>query len=174
MSRRRIASCLALLGALWLPLSVTHAAARIAVINFDGPDEGFNDPTPVTPVGGNPATTLGQARLNAVQYAANQVGLLLNTPFTILVRANFNALGGNSTAAVLAQATPQFFFREFSGAPRPGTWYASALADLLSGIELNPGNPDIGIQFNKDIDGGVVLGTSVWYYGLDRNVPTNP
>ncbi|HTV00362.1 MAG TPA: hypothetical protein VMF13_07505, partial [Luteitalea sp.] len=54
------------LRALWLvaamlsaPVSA-QAAVTIYIVNFDGPSEGFNDPTPVAPVGGNPGTTLGQ------------------------------------------------------------------------------------------------------------------
>ena len=30
------------------------AGAKITIVNNDGPGEGFNDPTPVAPVGGNP------------------------------------------------------------------------------------------------------------------------
>jgi len=46
-------------------------AAVIRVINNDNLGEGFNDPTPVAPVGGNTGTTLGQQRLIAFQRAAN-------------------------------------------------------------------------------------------------------
>jgi len=34
--------------------STAFSAAKITVINADGPGEGFNDPTPVAPVGGTP------------------------------------------------------------------------------------------------------------------------
>jgi hypothetical protein len=34
-------------------------AATIVIVNNDGAGEGFNDPTPVAPVGGNPGVTLG-------------------------------------------------------------------------------------------------------------------
>ena len=46
------------------------ATARIIIINGDDLGEGFNDPTPAAPVGGNPGTTKGQQRLIAFQYAA--------------------------------------------------------------------------------------------------------
>ena len=39
-------------------------AGNFVLSNNDGPGEGFNDPTPVAPVGGNPGTTLGQQRQN--------------------------------------------------------------------------------------------------------------
>src|SRR5437868_6963149 len=46
-------------------------ATTIAIVNGDGAGEGLNDPTVVAPVGGNPGTTLGAQRLNALQSAAN-------------------------------------------------------------------------------------------------------
>jgi hypothetical protein len=55
-----------------LTLAIGNAGgATITVINNDGVNEGFNDPTPVSPVGGNPGTTLGAQRLYLFQYAAN-------------------------------------------------------------------------------------------------------
>src|SRR5690242_19174650 len=41
-----------------------RAAATIVIVNLNAPGEGFNDPTPAAPVGGNTGTTLGQQRLN--------------------------------------------------------------------------------------------------------------
>ena len=43
------------------------------------PGEGFNDPTPAAPVGGNTGTTLGQQRLIAFQHAADIWGAELDT-----------------------------------------------------------------------------------------------
>jgi len=71
---------LAFIISLCLPL-VAHSAT-ITLVNLDGPGEGFNDTTAFTPGGGNPATTLGQARLNAFQHAANIVGGLLTSSVT--------------------------------------------------------------------------------------------
>ena len=56
-----------------------QAAATIVIINNDGANEGFNDPTPVAPVGGNTGTTLGQQRLNAFQHAAGIWGARLTS-----------------------------------------------------------------------------------------------
>lgn len=70
MSKRN-ALQLFLLTILTLSLSVpAFAGATIFVVNVDGPGEGFNDPAPAAPVGGNPGTTKGQQRLNAFNYAA--------------------------------------------------------------------------------------------------------
>ena len=52
-------SCGALLAAL---VTARAQAATIVVDNLDLPGEGFNDPTPAVPVGGNTGTTLGQQR----------------------------------------------------------------------------------------------------------------
>src|SRR5215510_251470 len=69
------------------------AAATIIVVNVDGAGEGFNDPTPAAPVGGNTGTTKGAQRLIAFQYAANIWGATLDSPVTIVVRAAFDPLG---------------------------------------------------------------------------------
>ena len=71
MTMKKHTSLLVNLVLVALLLVGTSQAATIVIVNGDGPNEGFNDTTPFTPVGGNNATTLGQARLNAVQYAAD-------------------------------------------------------------------------------------------------------
>ncbi|MEO5932815.1 MAG: peptidase, partial [Duganella sp.] len=43
--------------------SAGWAAAPLAIVNGDPAGFGFNDPTPVAPVGGNTGTTLGAQRL---------------------------------------------------------------------------------------------------------------
>ena len=42
----------------------------IVIDNRDGLNDGFNDPAPATPEGGNAGTTLGQQRLNLFTHAA--------------------------------------------------------------------------------------------------------
>ena len=51
------------LATLFLLVTPPAGAATINIDNVDGPNEGFNDPTPVAPEGGNPGTTRGQQRL---------------------------------------------------------------------------------------------------------------
>ena len=46
-------------------------AAIITVPSRDPAGVGFNDATPVAPVGGNPGTTLGQQRLNVYRFVAD-------------------------------------------------------------------------------------------------------
>ena len=66
------------------------AAATFVINNLDGPDEGFNDPTPVLPVGGNNGTTLGQQRLNLFQKAADTWGAAIESAVPIIIQAKGN------------------------------------------------------------------------------------
>ncbi len=155
-----------LLGAVPQP---ARAAAQIVINNLDAPGEGFNDPAPFAPAGGNYATTLGQARLNAFQYAANIIGQYLNSTVPIVVDARFVPLGGDATSAVLAQAGPVSIVRDFGGAPAAATWYPVAVANAIAGADLVGGSNDIVADFNSDVDGAAVLSGIQWYYGLDAN-----
>jgi uncharacterized repeat protein (TIGR01451 family) len=141
------------------------SAATITIVNGDGAGEGFNDP----PVGGNTATTLGQARLNAFRYAADLAAARISSNVSIRVDATMDALGGSGSGAVLGAAGPNTLHRDFTNAPVVSTWYVQALANALSGSDLNVANSDIGAQFNSDVDNGTVLGATDWYYGLDGN-----
>lgn len=138
------------------------ASATISIINLDGPNEGFNDPTPAAPVGGNPGTTLGAQRLYAFTYAANIWGATLDSPVPIVIQAAFNPLAPN----VLGSAGATFVFSDFGsvglypGPEFPNTWYFSALADKRAGAELNPGFADINAQFSSNF---------TFYLGVDNN-----
>jgi hypothetical protein len=164
-----LAVAIALASAMILPLSAS--AATVVVVNNDGPGEGFNDPTALAPVGGNTGTTLGAQRLNAFQYAANIWGGLLTSPVTIRVGANFDPQPCNASSTVLGAAGATEVFRDFAGAPQPGTWYPPALANALSGTDLDPQNYDIAATFNSAI-GTTCPFPNVWYYGLDGNPPS--
>jgi hypothetical protein len=152
---------LALVLALGVPAAAS-AGATIVVVPVDGAGEGFNDPTPAAPVGGNFGTTLGEQRLIAFQHAANLWGAMIDSNVTIFVTAAFNPLGAN----VLGAAGTTFVFANFGGAPGfPGaefanTWYHAALADKRAGGELNPGFADINAQFSSQFN---------FYLGLDNN-----
>src|SRR5690349_23105160 len=80
------------------------ASAHITVVNVDGPNEGFNDPTPAAPVGGNPGTTVGQQRLIAFQYAADVWGSILDSSVPIYIQSAFDPLPCTETSAVLGSA----------------------------------------------------------------------
>jgi hypothetical protein len=146
-----------------------RAAATIIIQNADSANSGFNDPTPVSPVGNNTGTTLGQQRLNAFQFAANIWGSTLNSSVPITIRASWAPLSCTDTTAVLGQANSFGMVRNFAGAPFTNTWYTNALANALSGTDQNPGQPEIVAQFNSNLgNAGCIEGTH-FYLGLDGN-----
>ena len=136
----------------------------IVIVNVDGPGEGFNDPTPAAPVGGNPGTTKGEQRLFAFQHAANIWGATLDSPVVVRIQAAFNPLGAN----VLGSAGPTYLVSDFGGvglypgSEFPNTWYFGTLADKRAGTELHPtpNFPDINCQFSSDFN---------FYLGVDNN-----
>lgn len=159
---------------LWCGLTVammSAQAATITIVNTDSSGEGFNDTTSYTPTGGNYATTLGQARLNAVQYAANLIGQHIVSTVEIQIDAKMNGLGGSAGSATLAQAGPASVLSDF-GSGTASTWYPVALAEAMENRDIN-GSYDIVATFNSDVDNSVVLGTTDWYYGLDATAGTD-
>jgi hypothetical protein len=169
--RWRLFLRVAVLAALMAIASSVADAATIVVVNNDGAGEGFNDPTPLAPVGGNAGTTRGAQRLNAFQHAADIWGALLASPVTIRVGANFDQQSCSATSAVLGSAGATEVFRDFTGALEPGTWYPSALANALHGSDLDAQSDDIQATFNSAI-GTTCAFPSVWYYGLDASPPS--
>ncbi|HKX55154.1 MAG TPA: hypothetical protein VJN01_03600, partial [Xanthomonadales bacterium] len=112
-----------LLGLLWLPTATLVQAADFSIVNSNDPDEGFNDTTPVAPVTGNPATTLGAQRLAAFQAAADSWGELLLSQVTIAVSARMTSLTCSPGSAVLGSAGAASIVRDFINAPLANTWY---------------------------------------------------
>jgi hypothetical protein len=161
---RRVGTLVAVLALL---TAASASAATITIINNDGAGEGFNDPTPRAPAGGNPGTTVGDQRLYLFQYAANIWGGILPSTVPILVRSQFDPQTCNATSAVLGSAGPVSVLRDFPGAEFPATWYHQALANRLSGSDLDAANPDINATFNSNLDQPTCLGGIGWYYGVD-------
>jgi len=155
----------------FLFVAVVTRAATITIVNLDGPGEGFNDPTPAAPVGGNPGTTIGAQRLYVFQYAANVWGAILPDPIEVLVDSNFDPLTCDGSSAVLGSAGPTFIESDFPNADKTSTWYHVALANRLAGEDLEPGSSDITAQFNSDI-GKPECFPAPWYYGVDGNEGT--
>ncbi|UCG50786.1 MAG: choice-of-anchor D domain-containing protein, partial [Candidatus Latescibacterota bacterium] len=158
--------------AIGVTLAVPSAnAANINIINLDGPGEGFNDPTPVSPVGGNPGTTLGQQRLNCFIRAGQIWGAILSSSVTIDIDANMDPLFCNATSAVLGSAGPNTVHRNYAGAPLANTWYVQAEANSHAGVDLS-GSSDGGMTFNSNLNGDPgCLGGLQWYYGFDESPP---
>ncbi|HET7498769.1 MAG TPA: PA domain-containing protein [Candidatus Eisenbacteria bacterium] len=149
-------------------------AGSFVLINLDGAGEGFNDPTPVSPIGGNPGTTLGQQRLNVFQTAGKIWGAYIPDNVTIRVEARFDPLTPcDSVSGVLGSAGAITLASDFAGAPLASTWYPIALANKLAGTDLATTVNDITAHFNSSVDNSTCLGTSGWYYGYDHNEGTN-
>jgi hypothetical protein len=154
-------------------LAASHdafGAATIIIQNNDSAGVGFNDATPVSPVGNNTGTTLGQQRLNAFQFAANIWGATINSSVPITIRASWSStMQCTATTATLGAAGSVGIFRNFPNAPVNGTWYPGALANALSGTDLNPNAAEISAQFNSKLGNTGCLDGTHFYLGLDNN-----
>lgn len=145
-------------------------AANIIVVSNDGANEGYNDPTPATPVGGNPGTTVGAQRLFATQHAVQVWATRLASTVDITVRARFDPLPCNATSGSLGRAGALTAHQNFTNAPRPNTLYPAALANAIAGTDLNGATPEIQALFNINIDNNNACLNGVdYYYGIDGN-----
>ena len=149
---------------------------------------GYNDPTPAAPVGGNPGTTIGEQRLNAVRHAASIWAQSLASPVEITVLSIFTTRACTPTAAVLASAGATQIFANFDSvglSPGPefqDTWYHVALANKRAGVDLVPAdvkdpvnNPpdDLRVFFNINLGQPNCLAGSPFYYGFDTPGPSS-
>ena len=170
-----------------------YSAPQVATINidFNNPSSDTNDtcdvapwtdPMPVAAVGGNPGTTLGQQRQNALKYAVQQITTALQPPVPVTIRACWDHLGGTATRAVIANAAPVTFLVDeplFGGyvLPRRYTWYSITEAVRQGGAQqcgLIGGGPSNGCDdeevkavFNTDIGSAGVIGGEPFYYGYN-------
>ena len=69
----------------------------------------------------------------AFQYAVDIWETLIISEIPIKIQANWAVLD----QGVLGSAGPGLLFRDFNGAQHPNSWYPVALAEKLSGEELN-------------------------------------
>ncbi len=95
----------------------------------------------------------------AFQYAISIWENLIVTPVPVHVEAHWENLAGN----VLAKGRPSVFFNNFSGTPMRDIYFPVALAEKISGRNLNGENPDIICHFNSSYK---------WYFGTDGNTPS--
>ncbi len=149
--------------------SSSFGQATILIEIGDPPDVGFNDPTVVTPVGGNAGTTLGQQRLIAFQFAANIWGATLTSGPPITVRATWEGLPCTATTGTLGSAGTTSIRRNFPGAGMADTWYGIALANKLAATDLNAGTAEINMRYNLNLGTTGCLEGRFWYLGLDGN-----
>lgn len=166
-------SALLLGAALNLCVTSAQAKATIVINNKDATGQGFNDLTPFTSIGGNNATTLGQARMNAFQAAAAIWTTRLESKVEIDVDAQWSALTCSATSGVLSQAGTIAVFQNFSNAPFANTSYPGALANAIAGEDLSPTSSEISATFNSTLGTAACFANNPWYYGLDAAGPSN-
>lgn len=172
MTKRFLAACAAMC------LTSSAPAATIIIVNGDGPNEGLNDNTMKAAQGGNPGQTLGQQRLFALQAAADAWGARIVSSVEIKVNARFDPIAGcNATSGTVGSAAPTAQLN-FGNSPPPGamadTFYPIALAEALSGTNLNGGSVEINAIFNSDVDGPNCFGAKSFFYGIETgNAPFN-
>ena len=139
----------------------------------------WSDPTVATPVGGNPGTTLGQQRKNALTYAVQQITQQLQPPVPITIHACWDSIGGSADRAVIARASPATFLVDeplYGGyvLPQRYTWYSvteavrvggTAQCGLVGGSCGGTSNEEIEAVFNSDIGSASIIGGRPFYYG---------
>lgn len=82
----------------------------------------------------------------AIEHAAAIWGGILQSAVPIKVLVNWFPMGGAALGITFPNGR-----RDFTGAPLPQTWYATALANSIVGSELNPGETDFDIWLNADV-----------------------
>jgi len=145
------------------------------LIILDAPGEGFNDPTAVAPVGANPGVTLGQQRINTMNFILDTWGALLGNQETVRVGVSTEDFFCDPVqGAVLAAATPYCVLTDGEFA-YPGALGKALFGDY--GDECDPDNPgpdyDLLIFLNENIDEACSGPGTGYYYGNDGNAPDN-
>lgn len=94
----------------------------------------------------------------AFQYAASVWSNTISSSVPIKVLLHFQPLPSSMLGITFPNGRINF-----SGAPLADTWYNTALANSITGTELNPGEVDIEIYLNSTIN---------WNYDSTGSVPT--
>jgi hypothetical protein len=155
--------------ALLLGAAPALSQATFQIVNGDTAGTGLNDPTPVSPVGGNSATTLGAQRMAALQYGLSLWASRVNSSLPIRVQASFatdSSITCTATDAVLAMTGPQEVFRDDPTFPQQGVWYVGALVNELSG-QVQTTMPEIATTFSGKIGTSTCAFPASWYLGFD-------
>ncbi len=136
---------------------------------------GFDDTTPVSPVGGNTGTTIGEQRSIVFAQAATIWASIVQPAADVTIDVEFTALTPcEPDLGPVGSAGPQYIDRDWTTptpVPLPGTWYPMALAQHLRNVDY--GVSAIGSSFNSNIGTSGCLTGLTWYYGLDGNAGVN-
>ena len=100
----------------------------------------------------------------AFGYGVNIWESLIDSPVSIRINACWSELG----EGILGSSGATTFHRDFSGAPVDGRWYQAALANALSGSDLNEadGYDDDGDGADADAEMNIAYNRNFpWYFG---------
>ena len=128
---------------------ISGLATTITIINGDGPNEGLNDLTPMTPIDGNEGTTLGEQRMIVLQFAADFLETIINSNVEIKIEASFDPL----TPGFIGMANMVSWELENypnTILPFHSTYYPQALANHFYGYDRQPQKNDMAIQLNSN------------------------
>ena len=154
---------------------------NVNIFNADPQGVGFTDPTPFSGAPGNPATTLGEARINLFNAVLGAWANTLGSNVDVDVIVTWQPLFCDPAAgATLGAAGATFLFAlEGGGLPGP-TAFHSALAEALIGADLsgpvldpdgNIAGGDLVVFMNSALDDECLAPGTGWYYGLDGTTP---
>ena len=172
MSRRQ--RTLAGLAAGLIGLAGTAMGAEVRLNNLDaGTGTGLDDPTPVSPVGGNPGKTRGEQARIVFEYAASLWGAVLKSRVPITVDASFKRLACTANGGTAGNARAVNIFIPDPGTPGvlPGVAYHAALANALEGVDSDPGQAEVLARFNGAMGTPGCAEGHGWYFGLDGRTP---
>ena len=105
-------------------------------------------------------TNVPQEAMPAIQKASTIWAGLLESKVPIRINIIWAPLEGNAVASTRATR----LFKGFSGAVRDDVWYPVALAEKITGEELNAGAADVEILLNENVN---------WYFGTDGQTPAD-
>jgi hypothetical protein len=132
-------------------LALPAAATSSFVLTFL--DSGQHDPW------GQSCGAFPEEAKTAFQAAAAIWANTVRSAVPITVTACWANLNSPS---LLGYSGGELSFRDFSGSPRPFTWFSKSLANALAGTELDPTSQDMYITYNSGF---------TWYYGTDGIPP---
>ena len=148
------------------------------ITSLDPPGTGFNDPRPFPGAEGNPATTLGEARINLFNAVLGAWANTLASAIDVDVLVSWEPLFcAEGIGATLAGAGPTVIIA-LQGGSLPGpTFFHAATAESLLGSDLTgvppSGDGDVIVFMNSEVDTECLGEDTGFYYGLDGNTPAN-
>jgi hypothetical protein len=157
--------------------ATSASAAQLIIQNTNAAGQGFNETTPVDPVGLNYGTTKGAQAVIAFQYAAAIWGATLKSVPPIVIDAAFvtpaqdSNMTCSATSGLLGFTNAVSRVSQAPGLPNQSAGYVVAEANAIIGTDQTPGTAHIQTRFNAGIGTASCLPNLSWYYGLDTNVP---